>query len=196
MGNFAAEIRDSAPHVLAISGELDLAVAQQFLEHACAALANPTKMLNVDCIGLTFIDSSGLGSLVRISQEASALGAAVELTQVPHQMAGHPPPVLLTDAGPTFVEVSPGRPLGTGIAPYHSTTITIPRGSTLFCYTDGLVERRGEDIDVGLDRLATVLAGAAERSVEELVEHALHTLRHDDASDDIATLAIRWTEGR
>ena len=110
--------------------------------------------------------------------------------------AGHPPPVLLTDAGPTFVDVSPGRPLGTGIAPYPSTTITMPPGSTLFCYTDGLVERRGEDIDVGLDRLATVLAGAAERSVEELVEHALHTLRHDDASDDIATLAIRWTGER
>ena len=86
MSNFAAEIHDSAPHVLAISGELDLAVAEQFLEHACAALANPTKMLKIDCSGLTFIDSSGLGALVRISQEASALGAAVELTQVPHQM--------------------------------------------------------------------------------------------------------------
>ena len=107
--------------------------------------------------------------------------------------AGHPPPVLLGDGRPRFVEVSPGRPLGAGVAPYPVTTFTMPPGSTLFCFTDGLVERRGEDIDTGLSRLADVLARVADRPVDDLVAHALATLRHEDAPDDIATLAIRWT---
>ena len=110
--------------------------------------------------------------------------------------AGHPPPVLLTDAGPSFVDVTPGRPLGTGTDRYPVTTFAMPAGSTLFCYTDGLVERRGEDIDDGLDRLSRVLAGAATGSVEELVTHTVDTLRHDDAADDIAALAIRWRGDR
>jgi serine phosphatase RsbU (regulator of sigma subunit) len=108
--------------------------------------------------------------------------------------AGHPPPVLITGDGAKFVETTPGRPLGTGGGRYESTTFTMPPGSTLFCYTDGLVERRGEDIDAGLERLARVLAEGPDRPVEEIVEHAVHTLRHDDAADDIAALAIRWSE--
>ncbi|HET6165493.1 MAG TPA: PP2C family protein-serine/threonine phosphatase [Marmoricola sp.] len=110
--------------------------------------------------------------------------------------AGHPPPVLLTDAGPTFVDVSPGRPLGTGVDRFEMTTVTMPAGSTLFCDTDGLVERRGEDIDAGLDRLAGVLADAAGASAEGLVTRTVDTLRHDDTADDIAILAIRWTGHR
>jgi serine phosphatase RsbU (regulator of sigma subunit) len=107
--------------------------------------------------------------------------------------AGHPPPVLLSDAGATLVDVSPGRPLGAGLGPYPPTTFTMPPGATLFCFTDGLVERRGEDIDIGLDRLAGVLSAASDLPVDELVRHALNTLRHHDAPDDIATLALRWT---
>ena len=110
--------------------------------------------------------------------------------------AGHPPPVLVTDAGATYVELTPGRPLGTGIDTYENSTLTMPAGATLFCFTDGLVERRDEDIDTGLDRLARVLAQAADRPVHDLVSHTLSTLRHDDAADDIATLAIRWTGER
>jgi serine phosphatase RsbU (regulator of sigma subunit) len=110
--------------------------------------------------------------------------------------AGHPPPVLVTEAGASFVGLTPGRPLGTGIAPYPSVTVQMPPGSTLFCFTDGLVERRGEDIDVGLDRLARALEEASQRPVGELVEHALDRLRNDDAPDDIATLALRWTGDR
>ncbi|HEX2895617.1 MAG TPA: PP2C family protein-serine/threonine phosphatase, partial [Marmoricola sp.] len=61
--------------------------------------------------------------------------------------AGHPPPVLLTDGDPTYVDVTPGRPLGAGVGPYPLATLSMPPGATLFCFTDGLVERRGEDID-------------------------------------------------
>ncbi len=110
--------------------------------------------------------------------------------------AGHLPPVLLTDDGPSFVDVPAGRPLGTGVDRYPTTTLRMPPGSTLFCYTDGLVERRGEGIDDGLDRLGRVLSEAADRSVEDLATHAVDTLRHDNAADDIAILAMRWTGDR
>ena len=107
--------------------------------------------------------------------------------------AGHPPPVLLTGDAAAFVDVIPGRPLGTGPERYDETTLAMPAGATLFCFTDGLVERRGEDIDTGLDRLAATLVGIADRPVGEVVAEALRTLHHDDRADDIATLAIRWT---
>lgn len=110
--------------------------------------------------------------------------------------AGHPPPVLLTDDGAALVDVPPGRPLGTGVTPYPSVTVRLPPGGTLFCYTDGLVERRGEDIDAGLDRLTALLGTSAHRSVDDLVAHTLATLRNADAPDDIAALAIRWTGAR
>jgi serine phosphatase RsbU (regulator of sigma subunit) len=110
--------------------------------------------------------------------------------------AGHPPPLLLTETGATFVDVTPGRPLGAGTGRYRTTALTMPVGSTLVCFTDGLVERRGENIDEGLDRLARVVADASETSVEQLVSHTVDTLRHDDADDDIAILAIRWTGPR
>ncbi len=110
--------------------------------------------------------------------------------------AGHLPPALITEAGARYVELTPGRPLGTGPDRYLSTHLTMPPGSTLFCFTDGLVERRGEGIDDGLARLAGVLDSMPGRSVDDLVAHTVQQLRHQDAPDDIATLAIRWTGDR
>lgn len=104
--------------------------------------------------------------------------------------AGHPAPLLL-DGTARPVQAPPGRPLGTGPARYRQTTFHLSPGATIFCFTDGLVERRGEDIDVGLGRLASTLLEANGRSVDELVSHAVATLRNADASDDIAALAIR-----
>jgi serine phosphatase RsbU (regulator of sigma subunit) len=110
--------------------------------------------------------------------------------------AGHLPPLLLTDDGPTFLEIRSGRPLGTGLDRYPTTTYQMPPGSTLFCYTDGLVERRGESIDDGLARLARVIEEAADGSVEQLASHAVDMLRNENAADDIALLAMRWTGAR
>ncbi|GAB7003634.1 hypothetical protein JCM18899A_11050 [Nocardioides sp. AN3] len=109
--------------------------------------------------------------------------------------AGHPAPMLLNGVvSPLIAPV--GRPLGTGPACYREATFQLPPGATLFCFTDGLVERRGEDIDVGLARLASTLAGADERSVDELVAHVVDTLRNPDAADDIAALAVRRVGAR
>lgn len=105
--------------------------------------------------------------------------------------AGHPPPLLLDDGGAEFLQVSTGPPLGTGPTTYRSTTFTVAPGATLFCFTDGLVERRGEDIDTGMQRLARTVEQAAVSSTAHLVAHTVRTLRCDDADDDIAVLALR-----
>jgi hypothetical protein len=109
--------------------------------------------------------------------------------------AGHPPPMLV-DAAVRQVEVPPGAPLGIGPSRYEQVTVRVEPGATLFCFTDGLVERRGEDIDTGLARLATTLADGRGLPVADLVDETVSTLRNDDAADDIAALAIHWTGAR
>lgn len=104
--------------------------------------------------------------------------------------AGHPPPFLL-DGEPRPVQVPPGRPLGLGTSSYTQATFRLDPGETLFCYTDGLVERRHESIDVGLDRLAATLSDGTDLPVDALVAHALDTMRCESAGDDIAALALR-----
>jgi serine phosphatase RsbU (regulator of sigma subunit) len=105
--------------------------------------------------------------------------------------AGHPPPLLVTDRGRDYVETIPGPPLGIGAASYHPITLTMGPGSTLLMYTDGLVERRGESIDVGLRRLSDAVGMLDGEPVDALVEDLVSTLRHPAAADDIAVLALR-----
>lgn len=106
--------------------------------------------------------------------------------------AGHPTPLLLTPDGAEFISTTPGWPLGAGPTAYESTTFTMTPGTTLLCFTDGLVERRTEDIDTGMRRLATTVARATRASADALVHYAVSTMRNDDAPDDIAVLAMRW----
>jgi anti-sigma regulatory factor (Ser/Thr protein kinase) len=107
--------------------------------------------------------------------------------------AGHPPPlVVYPDGGARYLEGGRGLPLGTGSATtYTQETVVLPVGSTLVLYTDGLVERRGEAIDEGLERLRQASErGRAEP--ETLVERILDELLGDSArGDDVAMLAVR-----
>ena len=65
--------------------------------------------------------------------------------------AGHLPPLLVRpDGSSEFLDVSPAPPLGVGSSPIGSRTLQIEDGSLLVMYTDGLVEKRTEDIDQGL----------------------------------------------
>ena len=105
--------------------------------------------------------------------------------------AGHPPPLLVTDGQAEYVSIPAGPPLGIGPSSYESTTVTMTGGSTLILYTDGLIERRTEDIDTGMRRLADVVLPIASDPVEDLVDQVLTSLRDEDAADDIAVLAIR-----
>jgi sigma-B regulation protein RsbU (phosphoserine phosphatase) len=111
-------------------------------------------------------------------------------TEVTISLAGHPPPLLATpESAPELLRLPVDLPVGVGDAtPRRSTTIALPTGSTLVCFTDGLVERRGESIDQGLARLLRVRpAASADETCTSIVEHMLV----GTAEDDIAVLALR-----
>ncbi len=108
--------------------------------------------------------------------------------------AGHLPPLLLNDGSSVFLEVPVGVPLGVGAPIYESKTLPIPPNSTLIAYTDGLVERRNETLDAGLERLREA-ASLGAPSVDELVTNIADSLLAEHGSDDdTAILAIRWLD--
>lgn len=108
--------------------------------------------------------------------------------------AGHPAPLLVeADGVSDFVNVRPAPPLGAGVAEFEATTVTLRPGSTLLCYTDGLIERRTEAIDAGFSRLARVAAALypTASTLDHLLDALLNDMRDADRHDDIAVLAIR-----
>ena len=107
--------------------------------------------------------------------------------------AGHPPPVLLCPDGATLLleghDILFGYP-GLRPGPRCDHHHVLDPGSTLFLYTDGLVERRGHDVDEGIDRLRRLLAGLNGRSPAEMVDTAVEVLA-PDARDDVVAFAIQ-----
>jgi anti-anti-sigma factor len=86
MSEFAAEISDASPHVVTVTGELDIAVADQFYDTCRRALGNAGDSVDIALGGVTFIDSTGIGSLVRVHQDATAADKHVHLLDVPRQV--------------------------------------------------------------------------------------------------------------
>ncbi len=105
--------------------------------------------------------------------------------------AGHPPPLLVQDGRAAYVDLPVGPPLGIGPSPYTPATLTLAEDATLLLFTDGLIERRSEPIDVGMQRLADLAGPLADHSVDELVGHLVTSLRTDETADDVAVLALR-----
>jgi serine phosphatase RsbU (regulator of sigma subunit) len=105
--------------------------------------------------------------------------------------AGHLPPALFVAGRPTELVLSPiGPPLGTGVGGYEQVTVDLLPDQILLLYTDGLVERRGEDIDVSLARLASVDFPPT-GELKDLLQVVLRALATSTPEDDIAILAAR-----
>ena len=119
--------------------------------------------------------------------------------------AGHLPPVLATSGGQAgLLPIQPDPPIGTADDPERRvTTVFIPPGALLCCYTDGLVERRSQPLDQGMDRLAAVLAevlaagpgDAAKSPAEDAAAGIMRALVGNTAAeDDIAVLVLSRPE--
>ncbi len=122
--------------------------------------------------------------------------AAVVLTHPPYDdalvaLAGHPPPVLVVEGGtPELVEARPGPPLGVGRG-VRPAAITVPLepGAVLVGYTDGLIERRGESIHLGLERVRAAVSAKDPATVcEDVMSKVVGSYVPED---DIALLAVR-----
>jgi serine phosphatase RsbU (regulator of sigma subunit) len=107
-------------------------------------------------------------------------------------VAGHPPPVLRNGGKCRLLdETRPGLPLGVADdTAYPATRVPIEGASTLLLYTDGLVERRGESLDVSLQRLCDVVRGASD-APGQLCDDVMATLVTPRAHDDVAIVAAR-----
>ena len=104
--------------------------------------------------------------------------------------AGHPNPVLAVDGRAELLETETGPPIGVQHTRYDPVCVPIVEGSTLIAYTDGLVERRGESIDNGLERLCEATASGG--PLEPLLDHLLAELVPQGSSDDIVLVGVHW----
>ena len=115
-----------------------------------------------------------------------------ERSTLTYASAGHLPIMLRCPDGAVLrSEEQNGPPLGTGGGTHLSHTLRLLPGTTGVLYTDGLVERRDEDIDQGLDLLARALGGpvgAPEVVCARLLRAMGVTVEHDD---DVAVLAFQ-----
>jgi PAS domain S-box-containing protein len=110
--------------------------------------------------------------------------------------AGHPPALLrLPDGEVTELAGDGSPPLGVfDEVDFTAQAVEIPPGSLLLLYTDGLIERRGEDLVIGLTRLKELLAEApagAAAAVDWLAEQ----VSADQIPDDVAILAMATSNG-
>jgi len=110
--------------------------------------------------------------------------------------AGHPPPVLATPGAPNvFVDVDLTPPLGAAKGVLRSLqTADLAEGAVLFMYTDGLIERRGESLELGLDRVRNAVHPDHPEAVCHRVMSRL--IGTTSPEDDIAVLAIRRSIGQ
>ncbi|GAB2745426.1 SpoIIE family protein phosphatase [Streptomyces bullii] len=105
--------------------------------------------------------------------------------------AGHLAPALVgPDGDVTFADVPTGLPLGLG-GMFQSTELELAEGTQLVLYTDGLIEDRARDLDVGMDMLREALARHPDRSPDAHCQALVDELLHGRPKDDVAVLVAR-----
>ncbi|MFI6560196.1 PP2C family protein-serine/threonine phosphatase [Streptomyces sp. NPDC050534] len=158
------------------------------LSAAIRALERPAQALEVLGLYARSIEGAlGTTAVKAIVDRRSKL--------ITYSSAGHPPPLLVHPDGRCEpLDQATDPPLGA--RPQHvprpQASIHYTLGDTLVLYTDGLIERREEDIDTGLNRLIGVLGECARLGPEQLADTLLARL--DVASggrDDIALVIVR-----
>ncbi|MFI7413161.1 SpoIIE family protein phosphatase [Streptomyces sp. NPDC049627] len=109
--------------------------------------------------------------------------------------AGHLAPALVQPDGTvTFPDVPAGPPLGLGGMPFKTAELCLAEGTQLVLYTDGLIEDRRRDLDVGLGLLRDALTGHPGRPPEQTCQDVLEGLLPERPKDDVALLVARTRE--
>jgi serine phosphatase RsbU (regulator of sigma subunit) len=140
---------------------------------------------------------------LQLKTMASVLVARLEQTDEERQAgvtrlrwsnAGHLPPLVAGPDGAISVLDDARHDLLLGVsaeAPRRESVLTVPRGSTVLLYTDGLVERRDQLFDDGVERLRAEFAALWREPVDRLADQLLARLVPDRAEDDVALVAVR-----
>ncbi|WP_234022120.1 PP2C family protein-serine/threonine phosphatase [Streptomyces ipomoeae] len=153
--SLAVAVGDAVGHGLAaacVMGQLRSALS------AAARVADgPAQAL--DALGLYARSVDGAESTTAVKAFIDGEGLH-RLEQPQHHLQQRRPPALLNPDGTvSFLDQATDPPLGARLAHVArpQATTSFAEGGTLVLYTDGLIERRSEDIDTGLARLADSL---------------------------------------
>uniref|UniRef100_A0AAU3ICB4 SpoIIE family protein phosphatase n=1 Tax=Streptomyces sp. NBC_01393 TaxID=2903851 RepID=A0AAU3ICB4_9ACTN len=183
---FAVAVGDVVGHGLEAAAVMGM--LRSALSAVVRAVERPARALDV--LGLYARDVEG-------ALAATVVQAVVDTRarRIMYSSAGHPPPVLLHPDG-TFdlLDRATDPPLGARPehVPHPHADLPYTCGDTFVLYTDGLIERRGEDIDASLQRLTDALARHAEHEPESLADALLADLGvSSGARDDVALIVIR-----
>jgi serine phosphatase RsbU (regulator of sigma subunit) len=106
--------------------------------------------------------------------------------------AGHFPPLLITrDHQAEYLHAEPGLPLGVDPEQPRSDHVrSLPSGSIVVFFTDGLVERPTQTVDQSLDALADLALTHADQPLDAFVQ-SLADNHPSDGHDDMTILALR-----
>ena len=106
--------------------------------------------------------------------------------------AGHLPPLLVSEQGASYVQIPGGLPFGVQPDDRGVSHIEVPPKASLVALTDGLAERRGEDIDEGLQRVQQLALASPHATARGLINSIVRgggaTRLHDD---DVTVLVLR-----
>jgi GAF domain-containing protein len=109
--------------------------------------------------------------------------------------AGHPPGVILrSDLSTEQLPYADGAPLGAGRQRRRQSRVPFRAGDTLLTFTDGLIERRDEDIDQGMKRVHDAMPALVGNALAHGLADLVLRLREPSDDDDVAALAVRRTE--
>jgi len=159
--------------------------------HSGAAPAEVLSGLDAAMEGLQ-VSTTATAVVARLEQTLDELDRGV--TRLRWSNAGHPPPMAINPDGSVIALSGVDTDLLLGIDARSRRTesvVVLDRGSTVLLYTDGLVERRGQDLDEGLSLLREMLAEVADLPLEELCDALLTRMLPAEADDDVALVAVR-----
>ncbi|MBA2950930.1 SpoIIE family protein phosphatase [Streptomyces himalayensis] len=185
-GRFAVAVGDVVGHGLEAAAVMGM--LRSALSAAIRALERPAQALEV--LGLYARSVEG-------ALNTTAVQALVDPVSclIIYSNAGHPPPVLVhADGCCELLDRATDPPLA--VRPQHvprpQASATYGRGDTLVLYTDGLIERRGEDLDAGLNRLTDILGQYCRLDSERLADTLLTRLGlAGGGRDDTALIIVR-----
>jgi hypothetical protein len=162
---------------------------------AMGSLRNVSRALLVDGRGPAEVIASldRFAATVPAAVCATVVCAVVDLAQqsITYSNAGHPPPLLVHDDEVVWLDQALACPLAAGEPTHREARLDVRPDDLLVLYTDGLVERRGEVLDVGLRRLAKAAIASRGEPVEVVADRLIEELVGVTAGDDVALVVKR-----
>ncbi|MBO2449446.1 SpoIIE family protein phosphatase [Actinomadura barringtoniae] len=171
--------------------------------HGLAATADMARMRH-GLLGLAYTGECSGRLLGWLNDMTDGLGPATtgtavvahfdpETRQLTWSSAGHPPPILVRDGRAERLAAAgdPDPLLGAFPGMEYATNATPLRdGDVVVLYTDGLVERRGADLDAQIDKLAGMVEGHGD-NLHRMLDDVLQRMGHDRFADDTTLFAFR-----